>query len=304
MCCYAPHWRVGWRMVDGAGLIETQSLAGTRWNVLPDPGTHFYADPFPFVWRGRHFILVEDLDHRSQKGVISAVEIGPAGPLGPARPVLEEPWHLSYPFLIEHEGAAWMVPESSANRTVSLYRADPFPTRWVKEADLLTDIEASDATLLRHRGRWWMFATVRDGSGSYSDTLCLFCAPHLRGPWVPHPGNPILVDAGSARPAGNIVRVGSRLWRPVQDCRAGYGTALGIAEITRLDHDGYAQVLRSVIPPSGPWAGRRFHTLNRAGRLECIDGSAHSPRSALIARTLERRCGRGDAPSSAAAGEE
>ena len=75
-----------------------------------------------------------------------------------------------------------MIPESSANRRVSLYRADPFPQRWVKEADLLTGIEASDATIVRHGGRYWMFAAVRDGGGAYSDVLCLFSAPRLVGP--------------------------------------------------------------------------------------------------------------------------
>jgi hypothetical protein len=41
-----------------------------------------------------------------------------------------------------------MLPESSNNRTVSLYRADGIPSRWVKEADLLIDIEASDSTIV------------------------------------------------------------------------------------------------------------------------------------------------------------
>jgi hypothetical protein len=286
LCCHAPHWRVGWRFAEGPGLIERQTLEGSAWNVLPDPGDHFYADPFPFVWRGRRFVFVEDLDHRTQKGIISAVEFGPQGPVGPMTPVLEEPWHLSYPFLIEDDGAIWMIPESSANRRVSLYRADPFPQRWVKEADLLTGIEASDATIVRHGGRYWMFAAVRDGGGAYSDVLCLFSAPRLVGPWTPHPLNPVLVDAQSARPAGNVVSLGGRLWRPVQDCRGGYGSALGIAEITRLDEEGFEQSLRAILRPGAQWPGRRFHTLNSAGSLECIDGSGHSPKLKLAARTL------------------
>jgi hypothetical protein len=289
LCYFAPHWRIGWRFVGERDLLDARSLEGANWKVLPDPGSHFYADPFPIVWQGRRFIFVEDLDHRIGKGVISAVEIDDNGPRGMPSPVLEEASHLSYPFLIEHAGSIWMIPESSARRTVDLYRAEAFPSRWTKEATLLSGIEASDATILRHGERLWMFATTRDGTGSYSDTLSLFSATDLFGPWSPHPANPVLVDARSARSAGNIVRRNERLWRPVQDCSSGYGSALGIAEITRLDESGYEQVVRTVLKPGHSWPGRRFHTLNRAGDLECIDGSADSSRLRWAAGRLFRR---------------
>jgi hypothetical protein len=170
-----------------------------------------------------------------------------------------------------------MVPESVATGTVDLYRAERFPDRWVKEATLLSGIEASDATLLEHDGRWWMFATVRDG-GAFSDALHIWSAPDLFGPWRAHRGNPVLVDIATARPGGRLVRRNGRLIRPFQDCTEGYGAALGLAEITRLDDEGFAQQVETVLRPGPEWPGRRLHTLNRAGRLECIDGSATARR--------------------------
>ncbi len=168
LCCHAPHWRTCWRLVDGPDLWDTRTLAGTSWNVMPDPGFRFYADPFPFAHDGRMYLFVEDFDHRRSKAAISVVPFDERGPTGPARSVLEEPWHLSYPFVFAHGGQIWMIPESSAARTVNLYRADPFPDRWVREATLIEDVEASDATIVRHGGRLWMFAATRDGAGSWS----------------------------------------------------------------------------------------------------------------------------------------
>jgi hypothetical protein len=298
LCCYAPHWRTAWRFVDGNDLWQTGSLAGTSWNVIPDPGFRFYADPFPFVHAGQSYVFLEDYDHRSGKAVISVVPFDSRGPAGPARPVLEEPWHLSYPFMFATEGHVWMIPESSANRTVELYRADPFPHRWVHEATLLTGIEASDATLVRHGGSFWMFAATRDGAGSWSDTLSIFRASDFRGPWTPHPGNPVLIDQASARPAGAIVERQGTLWRPVQDCTHGYGTGIGLAEIVRLDSEHFEQKVHTVLRAPAEWPGRRFHTLNRAGPIECIDGSAHSPRNRRLARLLEGWSGRREAPAS------
>jgi hypothetical protein len=296
LCCYTPHWRTCWRFVDGPDLWQTGTLAGTAWNVIPDPGFRFYADPFPFVHQGRSYVFLEDWDHRRNKAVISVVPFGEGGPSGPARPVLEEPWHLSYPFLIAHDGQIWMIPESSASRSLTLYRADPFPDRWVAEARLLSDIEASDATVIRHKDCFWMFAATRDGHGSWSDTLSIFHARDLHGPWQAHRRNPILVDQAAARPAGAVVARDGKLWRPVQDCTDGYGTGIGLAEIVRLDHEGFEQRTHCVLRPQPNWPGRRLHTLNRAGRLECIDGAAYSPRSRVLARRLQSWSGRRELP--------
>lgn len=273
----APHWRTGWRFVDGPGVVELGAHPKEGWRTLPDDGLRFYADPFPVVVRGRTWLFLEELEHRTGKGVISAVPFGPEGPVGTPRVVMEGPVHLSYPFVFEDGGEIWMIPESCAAGAIDLYRSTSFPGGWVHEARLVDGLEVSDATPFRHGGRWWMTASVRDG-GSYSDALHLWSATRLLGPWTPHAGNPVLVDVASARPAGRVVEVGDRLVRPVQDCRGGYGSAIGLAEITRLDDGGFEQRLAGRVAPGPLWPGRRLHTLNRAGPLECLDGSALSLR--------------------------
>ncbi|HEU0082655.1 MAG TPA: hypothetical protein VFQ87_07240, partial [Bradyrhizobium sp.] len=121
LCCHAPHWHIGWRFSRNVNVWQSRDLSGPDWRVLADPGHRFYADPFPVKWQGRTFVFFEDLDHRTGKGIISATEFGDAGPVGEVVPVLEEPWHLSYPFLIEHNDDLWMIPESSEHRDVALY---------------------------------------------------------------------------------------------------------------------------------------------------------------------------------------
>jgi hypothetical protein len=278
LCFFSPHWRIGWRFVTDNDVWANQGLHGQAWNVLADPGFRFFADPFPVTWRDRTYLLVEDFNHYQQKGVISAVLFDSNGPAGPVVPVLEESWHLSYPFVIEHRGELWMVPESSQSRCIPIYRADPFPTRWVREGNLMTDLEASDATIVKHAERFWMFAVTRDRCGSLSDMLSIFVADDLLGPWAPHKGNPVIIDRSCARPAGNVVSRNGRLWRPVQDCRGGYGAGLGLAEITQLDENGFAQKVHTFLRPNANWPGRRLHTVNRSGDLECIDGSGNSPK--------------------------
>jgi len=278
LCYNAPHWRVGWRFVDGADVIDLRAHPATGWHDLRDDGRRFYADPFPVEHNGRTFVLVEDFVHALGYGVISAVEFSAAGPIGKPRPVLDTGSHLSYPFVFAHGGETWMVPESGTARTIDLYRATDFPGRWIKEATLVSDVTASDATLLEINGAWWMLATVQDGGGAYSDALHIWSASTLLGPWLPHKRNPVMIDIASARPAGRIVSRHGKLIRPVQDCRQGYGSALGLAEITRLDAERYEQRVDTILRPGPLWPGKRLHTLNRAGSLECIDGSARARR--------------------------
>ncbi len=278
LCCYSPHWHIGWRYSENADVWKTGDLSGPSWQVLPDPGNRFYADPFAITWMGRTFVFFEDLDHRVGKGIISAIEFDGTGPVGGAIPALEEAWHLSYPFLIEDDNQLWMIPESSANRDVALYRCIRFPDKWERRCTLLSDLELGDATITRHNGLYYLFGAWRDGAGGYSDTLAIFYAEHLLGPWLPHASNPVLIDRSSARPAGNFVTMNGKLWRPVQDCADGYGAALGLAEVVELTPNTFTQIVRHSIRPGPLWPGRRLHTLNRSGRLEVIDGSRIQPK--------------------------
>ncbi len=280
-----PHWRVGWRKVSGPDLVDLRRHPDEGWTDLPDDRRRYYADPFPLERDGGVTLFVEEFDHERQKGIISAMAFGPDGPIGDAEPVLDLPYHLSYPFVFEEDGETWMIPESCANGTIDLYRATAFPRGWVHEATLVRDVIASDATLVAHEGRWWMFATVRDGGGSFSDALHLWSAPDFRGPWAPHARNPVLIDVASARSAGRIVSRDGALIRPFQDCRKGYGVALGLARITHLDDTRFEQVVETHLQAGQLWRGFRIHTLNKAGVFEFIDGSGRARRPLLKAKS-------------------
>jgi hypothetical protein len=280
LCCHGSHWRVGWRFVEPGGDVWTRrNLSGARWNVLPDPVDHFYADPFPLQWKGKDYLFFEDLDHKTGKGIIAVVAFDEAGRPGPAMPVIDELWHLSYPFLIERDGQLFMIPESSNIREIVLYRAVDFPLKWERHAVLVSGVEAADATIVEHGGLLYMTAVVREGVNSgYSDMLSIWWAETLLGPWHAHEQNPVLVDDRSARPAGNFVRRDGALYRPAQDCRRAYGAGVSMMKVTQLDREGFAQTSEGIISGGGPWPGKRLHTLNYNGRLEAIDGFTLRPK--------------------------
>lgn len=272
LCRQGPRWFVGWRPVGQDRLHHTEALPSAGYNLLPDDGRRYYADPFLMEADGRLHLFCEEYDYALGRGIVSATTLSRDGTPGTLRPVLERPYHLSYPFVFAHAGQIWMIPESTAARTVELYRADPFPDRWVHAATLLSDIVAADATVFQDGDRWWMFAATVERQSSDWDALSLFYAPDLFGPWTPHPANPVLIDATAARPAGRVYHRNGKLHRPAQDCSTGYGGALALCAVDRLDPEGYAQTEQAVVRPGPGWPGRGLHTLNCAAGIEVVDG--------------------------------
>jgi hypothetical protein len=267
------YWQVGYRLNDGPGVADTGRLDGPPFQTLPDDGSRFYADPFAFEHHGRQFVFVEEFPYATGRGVISVAELGSDGRLETPRVVLDEPHHLSYPQVFEHDGEIYMIPESSAARELVLYRAAAFPECWVRDTVLLAGEEYNDATLLQKDGRFWLFGTQRRGVGSSSDTMAVYSAPSLHGPWTPHALNPILIDQAAARPGGLFVEQNGKVLLPVQDGSLMYGGGLGLMELKRLDDEDVVFSRPAAVADGNAWGRGGIHTLNRAGRLEVIDSA-------------------------------
>jgi hypothetical protein len=276
------------------GSQPTAGWAGAQECVRSRRG-HMYADPFLFEHEGRHHLFCEELPPGGRRAVISHTELHLDGTLAdPPKPVLQEPHHLSYPFVFAHEGDVFMIPESSAVARVELYRAIEFPHSWHREATLLEDLDAADATLLADGERLWLFVGVAAPDASSLDELHLFSADALRGPWYPHAGNPVVSDVGCARPAGAILRWGSRLVRPGQDGSRRYGGAISFREIDELSSERYTEHEIARLEPGDLGDGARAsHTYTADGRFEAIDVRRREPRFELgwpgAAARLSRR---------------
>jgi hypothetical protein len=256
---------------------------------------HLYADPFLFQHQGRHHLFCEEIPLGARRAVISHTELRLDGGLAdPPVPVLQRPYHLSYPFVFAHDGGVFMIPETHAVRRVELYRAVDFPHTWRPEAVLLEDLAASDATLLFHGDRIWLFAAVAAPDASGLDELHLFWAQRPQGPWHRHPCNPVVSDVRCARPAGAILRWGSRLVRPGQDGSRRYGGAVSFRAIDMLSTTAYAEHEIARLGPSdlgGP--ARATHTYAADERFEAVDLRRRELR---LGTRLRRRTRSGAAP--------
>ncbi|WP_256806140.1 MULTISPECIES: hypothetical protein [unclassified Bradyrhizobium] len=261
-------WGIGWRFDENASLLD-KGNAGFR--VLTSHANGYLADPFPFRHQGRDYIFVEQYLNTKSRGCIAVVTADRNGTTTPPQIVVEEPHHLSYPFVFEQDGQIWMIPESGAARSVSLYRAVEFPHRWTREACLVEGIECYDTTPLQHAGAFWFFVSRRVWGSTSWDVLSIYRAESLTGVWTPQAEDPVLIDATLSRPAGAFIRQGGRTLRPVQDCSRYYGGAVTFCQIDALDRSKFVQT------PVGRITSGAFgcHTYNRQSGLEVVDLFGH-----------------------------
>ena len=263
-------WFMAYRFHAAGAPPDVPETTPYRFRELLPPSDRFWADPFPLLHQGSHWIFFEE-KVASAPGHIAVVEVGPDGMIGQPRSVLERPYHLSYPFVFAWGGETYMLPETGFNRTVELYRAEDFPTRWSLDRVFFSDVRAVDATLAEIEGRWWMFVNIAEPHAPLNDELHLYHADTPLGPWAAHPGNPVKSDVRSARPAGRPFRFGGSWYRPAQDCSGRYGAAIVVNRITRLDEKGFAEEEVGRLLPAWRPDLVATHTLNAAGGLTVID---------------------------------
>jgi len=275
---HTSHWQIALRHSQQPLYRHPESVAAKEFTWLDSPRGKFWADPFLLEHGGATWMFFENYDYREKRAVIDCARLE-NGQLRDVRTVLDRAEHLSFPFVFEHDGAVWMVPESERAGAVNLYRAARFPDHWVLERTLL-HMRAVDPVLFLHQNRWHMFVSPVVIESQAPFTL-LFTAPQLLGPWTLHPAGCISGDVRFARGGGSIIRDGERLIRVSQECAQGYGHSIGFSEM-HLTEDSYEEKPYGHLLPEMLGNMDGVHTYNRVGDWEVIDGRRFRPKTALL----------------------
>jgi hypothetical protein len=266
-------WFVAVRAKNRQGRVED----GVR--TVPNPPGCYLGDPFPIEMGGRHYLFVEQFFMADGRGVISVLEPQPDGSWSQPRPVLRRDHHLSYPFVFDLEGTAYMVPETGDTGRIELYRAVDFPDRWERARVLIDGLTAFDATLHVEDGLFWLFANVAETPGDTGE-LRLYWSRALDGEWRPHPANPITRDAVGARPAGRLFQRSGTLIRPGQDCSRRYGEAVVLHRVDVLSTTEYRETPVGRIDADWMPGIEATHTYTFDSGYECLDAFRHVRRLA------------------------
>ena len=219
-------------------------------NIIANPPYRFLADPFVFRHGDLDVCFAEDYDFRTNRGKISVFKISgdKYEELGSA---LDEPFHLSYPFIFTADNELYMCPETGEIREIRLYKCTEFPIRWSFHKTLIKDIPAVDTNIFFFKDRWWLLTNIDSSEiGELCSELHVFYSDTFDSDaWTPHAKNPVIFDSQRAR-NGGFFRDDEKLLRVFQ--RQGfdqYGESMGIAQIKDLGTETYCEETVSIIEP-------------------------------------------------------
>ncbi len=283
-------WNIGIVEAPIQAFLTPGAKPAVRW-LAPPAASEFVADPFALYDGKSLSLLCEQFRYAASRGRIACAQLDLEGRASGLTAALEMPAHMSYPYLLEHDGEIYCIPETAEAREVALYKARELPTQWTRVGTLLADVAACDSTVFAYEGRWWLLHT--DAEEDPNLKLYAWHAPSLFGPWQPHANNPIKTDIRSARPAGTPFFHEGHLYRPAQDASVRYGGRLRLQRILRLTPTEFREETAAIIAPyAGSPYSQGMHTLAAAGPITLVDGACYRFNKTAFLAALRRAAAR------------
>jgi hypothetical protein len=260
-------WQVRVQISDGESIEQIIELA--------NPENGYYADPFLFKRGKELFLFVEEFSFETSKGVISVFKLTENAfeHLGIC---LEESFHLSFPNVFVDGTDVFMIPESSANDDIRLYKAHDFPFGWVLTNVMVKNVSAVDTILYKANEMYYLVTGVdMNNVGDHSSNLFIYQSRKLESStWTPSNQNPVITDAERGRNAGSIQSHSHRSIRVAQASEFGtYGKSIRLFEIQNLSLESYSEVQVSLPKLIVPLDAHGYHHLSSVGNVSAFDFS-------------------------------
>lgn len=246
-----------------------------RYKKLYPPKGYDWADPFIIKEGQKFYLFFEEIKIDTGSGHICLLEFDEEGSLLNEKPikVINEKYHLSYPFIFKEDSNYYLLPESAEANELWLYKCEDFPEKWKKYHKIFNNKQIYDASLFYYEGYWYLFGTEKLSEGGNRDQyLHIYYSDKLNSEaWAPHPLNPLSLDVRGARPAGKIFMENNRLFRPTQIGAPKYGYGIQINEIKKLSITEFSEEKINDILPKWDKGLLASHTINFEAGFAVID---------------------------------
>ncbi|WP_421693102.1 glucosamine inositolphosphorylceramide transferase family protein [Aestuariivirga sp.] len=262
--------------------VKIRHVGETFATSIPSPPNGYFADPFVRVRDGKTWLFAEQFQYREDRGHLSVMGLDAKGAITSVEALAFTPayaaldCHASYPFVFEHDGVAYMIPETHEHRAIDLFVCERWPDRWQLSRRLLFGIDAVDSMVIQHEGSWFLLTSVKGGWPNRH--LEIHCMENLlEAPLTAHPINTLGLYGeranGTGRNAGFLgPQQDGTLMRLMQDSPHYYGEGLRpmrILELTRATFHEEPASFIDLFPGFGP--DTSSHHVSRAGDIIAWD---------------------------------
>lgn len=251
-------WIVGLRNKETDNSFTSVPILKGQW----------LADPFLYEYEGHHYLFVEQYFEKYNRAGIGVFEIINGKAINNIT-IIDNPYHMSYPCVFDYKGCHWMIPESSSNQTLDLYKADSFPSKWSHVTTIIQGRRVVDTTVYVRNDTVFLITYEKVSSGW---ALLVYLLDMET--FVIEKVSEIEYKKNTGRPAGNIFEKDGRLYRPAQNCSEKYGESILIYEITQMTESAYQEKLAKEINKNDILFDAkidRIHTYNQDTKYETVD---------------------------------
>jgi hypothetical protein len=197
----------------------------------------YVGDPFMVMKDDTYYLFFEVVNKKTGQGDIAFATSQNLKEWDYQKVIIDESFHLSFPYVFEYAGSYYLIPESSNDFSVRLYKAVSFPDKWEYQGNILSGNHYSDPSIIRYHGKWWLFV-----SNPYHDGLTIYYSDDLLLGWTPHPMNPVVKgNKHISRPGGKMLIYQDALYRFAQDDDPTYGRQVFAFKITELSETSYRE---------------------------------------------------------------
>ncbi|WP_131601474.1 glucosamine inositolphosphorylceramide transferase family protein [Photorhabdus khanii] len=253
-------------------IMAYRKTGNKHWELIEFKKNELMADPFIYYHDNKYYVFYESLNYDVNRGHIAVGELDTEkNKIINIKKAIDENYHLSFPYLFEINCELYMIPESSENHTIDLYKCAEFPYKWNKVKTLINNIEAVDTVLIENKGMWYLLTSEKICGASYGDELTIFTSEDPLTKSFRRLSNiPAVHDVALARNAGSIyMNKTGNLYRVSQDCSRRYGYKVNMMKINQLSENGYREEFISKFDlPKNTIA---MHTYNFANEIEITD---------------------------------
>ncbi len=248
------------------------STSFSKFQQIKPKKDRFWADPHIIFEDNYYYIFLEEFLYSKNKGHITLLKLDKDGNIQTRKKILEQPYHLSYPFVFKFHDTYYMIPETHSNHTIDLYECINFPFTWKFSKSLMKNVDAVDTTLYHHNDKWWLFTSISkyEQIKTWDDLFLFYTDDLINGSWKSHPRNPIISDIRKARSAGKIFLQNNNIIRPSQDNSLGYGSSIVLNKIF-FDEENYDETLLENLRPDWSSKIKGLHTIQFDSGLTMID---------------------------------
>jgi len=212
-------WQIAYTK-KGNCLIKDITSSELSYTALPNTKAYWFADPLLYSYGEKEFLFVEAYSYKHRKGEIGVFEF--AENTLKYHHLIEEPFHMSFPYVFKWKDDFYMIPETSEARELRLYKATDFPYKWELDKVLIDGENIVDTVVYVSDDVCRLIAYNKD-----KNAVELYELDDL--------GNAIYISETKdvervRRGAGNLFREDDKLFRATQVCHDVYGEYMIINE--------------------------------------------------------------------------